>query len=58
MVASTLAAVHAELGRFDDAVQAAERALTLVRQGGGDQQSLSLLAQRLAAYRAKRPWRQ
>jgi tetratricopeptide (TPR) repeat protein len=58
MIASTLAAAHAELGRFDDAVQAAERALTLMRQGGGDEQSVSLLAQRLATYRAKRPWRQ
>jgi tetratricopeptide (TPR) repeat protein len=55
---STLAAACAEVGRFDEAVQAAERALALVRQGGGDEQSVSLLAQRLATYRAKRPWRQ
>lgn len=58
MVASTLAAACAELGRFDEAVQVAERALALVRQGGGDKQSESLLMQRLETYRVKRPWRQ
>jgi tetratricopeptide (TPR) repeat protein len=58
VIASTLAAASAELGRFDDAVQAAERALALVRQGGGDPGMESLLAQRLATYRTRRPWRQ
>jgi len=57
-VASTLAAALAELGRFDEAVQAAERALLLVRRGSGDPDSVALLAARLDTYRARRPWRQ
>lgn len=56
--ASTLAAAYAEVGRFDEAVQAAERALAVVRQGGGDSSAQSLLARRLETYRARRPWRQ
>jgi Flp pilus assembly protein TadD len=58
VVVSTLAAARAELGQFDDAVQAAERALALVRQSGSDAGMESLLAERVATYRAKRPWRQ
>lgn len=58
MIISTRAAAYAELGRFEEAVQAAERALALARQGGGDARTEALLAQRLATYRSKRPWRQ
>lgn len=57
VAASTLAAAYAEVGRFDDAVQMAERALASARRNG-DGQSEALLAQRLAAYRTRRPWRQ
>jgi len=55
-VASTLAAALAELGRFDEAVQEAERALLLVRRGSGDPDSVALLAARLDTHQARRPW--
>lgn len=58
MVASTLAAACAEVGRFDEAVQAAERAVALVRQGANDPAALELLTRRLETYRARQPWRQ
>lgn len=57
-VASTLAAAYAETGRFEEAIAAAERALALVRQAGGEEAAQSLLAERLATYRERRPWRQ
>jgi predicted Zn-dependent protease len=54
---SALAAAHAELGRFPQAVAAAERALAAAR-AAGDAGSLDLLQRRLATYRAGQPWRQ
>lgn len=54
---STLAAAHAELGRFPEALPAAERALTLVRTAG-DLEAAALLQRRLETYRAQKPWRQ
>lgn len=52
-VLSAFAAALAELGRFPEAVAAAERAAASADAG-----SAQLLAERLAAYRARRPWRQ
>jgi tetratricopeptide (TPR) repeat protein len=54
---STFAAACAEVGRFPDAISAAERALAVVRTAG-DQTAAALLARRLESYRAGRPWRQ
>ncbi|MBL9200118.1 MAG: hypothetical protein JNL39_06405 [Opitutaceae bacterium] len=51
-VLSALAAALAELGRWPEAVAAAERALA-----AADPASARLLAERLAAYRARRVWR-
>lgn len=56
-VLSTYAAACAEVGRFADAVNAAERALAAVR-AARDPAAESLLARRLETYRAGRPWRQ
>ena len=58
LVASTIAATYAELGRFDEAVAAADRALQAVRRAGADTRVQSQLQQRLDHYRARRPWRQ
>jgi protein O-mannosyl-transferase len=54
---SSVAAACAELGRFREAVVAAERALSLAR-AGGDREAEALLQQRLESYRGGRPWRQ
>jgi len=53
----TLAAAFAESGRFDDAVTTESEALTLAR-ARGDRQFPVELEQRLAMYRAKKPFRQ
>ena len=53
----TLSAARANAGDFAGAIQAASRALTLAREGGG----LELAAQietRLAGYRTGKPWRE
>lgn len=54
---STVAAAQAEVGRYAEAVVAAERALALVR-ASGDKGAEALFEKRLAQYRANRPWRQ
>lgn len=56
-VLSSFAAACAEVGRFGDAVRAAERALDVVR-AAGNAGAEPLLQRRLEAYRAGRPWRQ
>jgi tetratricopeptide (TPR) repeat protein len=48
-----LAAAHAESGRFDEAVQWAERAVELAREG-----EKAAYRSRLEAYRQGRPWRE
>jgi hypothetical protein len=54
---STYAAACAEVGRFADAVGAAERAVAAVR-ASGDRAAVPLLQRRLESYRAQQPWRQ
>lgn len=54
-VHSTLAASYAEVGRFDDAVKAAERAIELAR-GIGDADGAQRIGAQLEAYRARKPW--
>jgi tetratricopeptide (TPR) repeat protein len=54
---SAFAAACAEVGRFPDAIAAAQRALALVRSTG-DEPAAKLLQDRLAAYQAGRAWRQ
>jgi tetratricopeptide (TPR) repeat protein len=48
-----LAAAHAEVGRFDEAIQWAERALELAREG-----DRPTYQKHLDAYRQGRPWRE
>ncbi len=57
LILSALAAANAEVGRYGEAVQAAERAVALVRSSG-DNATGALLEKRLVNYRANRPWRQ
>ena len=52
-----VAAALAENGRFAEAVATAERALALAR-AAGNKNVETLVAQRIEAYRAGRPWRQ
>jgi tetratricopeptide (TPR) repeat protein len=58
MAASVLAASYAELGRFEEAIRNAERALSLVAEAGADAHALRPLQERLESYRARRAWRQ
>ena len=53
---NSLAAAYAELGRFDQAVQAAERALDLAKRAG-DQQRVAEVSATLDSYRSGRPYR-
>jgi hypothetical protein len=50
--------VLAENGRYPEAVEAATRALTRLRGSGGNPASVNKLEQRLATYRAGKPWRE
>ncbi len=54
---SAFAAATAEVGRFPEAIRAAQRAVDLAR-AANDQASLPLLQRRLDTYRQHRPWRQ
>lgn len=54
---SALAAAHAELGRFNEALAAAERAVAIAR-ATGDAAALTVFEKRLATFRAGQPWRQ
>lgn len=53
----TLAAAYAELGRFEEAVEAQQRAVSMLK-AGDDPQLLETGLQRLAHYRSGRPWRE
>lgn len=52
---STLAAAYAEVGRFQDAVRAGERAVTLARTAGAAQ-DVQRYEEQLRNYRAGRPF--
>ncbi len=52
----TLAAAHAELGQFTDAITVQEKALALVAEAGSEE--AEALAEHLAAYQAGQPWRE
>lgn len=54
---SAFAAANAEVGRFPEAVRAAEKAIAAAR-ATGDAAAMEILQNRLATYRAGRPWRQ
>lgn len=54
---SAFAAANAEVGRFPEAVRAAEKAI-IAAQATGDAAAMGLLQKRLATYRAGRPWRE
>ncbi len=56
-VLDTLAAAHAALGRFDDAVGTAERALAAA-EADGDAALAEAVRARLALYRAAKPYRE
>ncbi len=51
----TLAAAYAELGRFDEAISTARRALLLAQQQG--QKAAAEIGRRLGLYEARRPFR-
>ena len=51
----TLAAAHAEAGRFDRAILAIDRAIGLAREAGDDA-SAAVFAARKALYRARKPY--
>ena len=55
-VLDTLAAAYAEAGRFDKAVETAQRALGLAGQQG-DKKLEASLQTRLKSYQARKPWR-
>jgi tetratricopeptide (TPR) repeat protein len=50
----TLAAAYAEAARFEDAIRAAERAVTAAR---GSEEGTDAMEERLALYRTRRPYR-
>ena len=54
----TLAAAFAEMGRFDDAVEAQEKAISLLRNKGGDPDIVGAATKHLEYYKARRPWRE
>jgi Flp pilus assembly protein TadD len=56
LVGNALAAAYAELGRFEDACQAASQSLDLARQAGLKQE-LKDIENRLSVYRARKPFR-
>lgn len=56
-ILDTLAAAYAELGRYDEAIEAAERALGQARKGGAVRLAEEIEG-RLALYRQRRPYRQ
>jgi protein O-mannosyl-transferase len=53
----TLGAAYAEVGRFDDAIKAAEQAIALA-EGKGQTQIAAKNRELLAAYRERKPWRE
>jgi hypothetical protein len=53
----TLAAAYAEAGRFQDAIQTQERAITKRKQEGWTK-DLSEYEKHLSSYKAGRPWRE
>jgi hypothetical protein len=57
LVLHTLAAAFAENGRFEEAVAAAEKAITLATEVGNQGLAESTRSQ-LVAYREKKPWRE
>ncbi len=57
MAWSALAAANAEVGRFPEAVRAAEKAIAAAR-AAGDAATEEILQKRLATFRAGQPWRQ
>jgi tetratricopeptide (TPR) repeat protein len=57
LVLDTLAAAHAEAGRFDDALAIARQALELARQAG-QHDLVDLLQQRIELYQAGQPLRE
>ena len=53
----TLAAAYAELGRFEEAIRAAERAVQIMRQLGGESEARAF-EERLQLYRRRQPYRE
>ena len=53
----TLGAARANAGDFSGAIQAATKAATLARQGGGEELARQIKA-RIAVYRSSHPWRE
>ena len=53
----TLAAAYAETDQFDQAIEAAKRALKLAQDAGKKELAIDIQT-RLLSYKAKRPWRQ
>ena len=54
---NTLAAAYAEAGRFQDAIRTEERAIAKLKEEGNTQ-DITRYEERLASYKAGKPWRE
>jgi tetratricopeptide (TPR) repeat protein len=53
----TLAAAYAEAGRFQEAIKTEERAIAKLKEQG-NKKDMAKYEQRLASYKAGKPWRE
>ena len=58
VVLDTLAMALAECGRFAEATQIQQQAVTMVRTGGGQPVDATIMQQRLTGYQKAQPWRE
>ena len=54
----TLAAAYAEAGRFEDAVKAQEKSISLMKNDVSDPDKITKANERLEHYKANKPWRE
>ena len=54
----TLAAAYAEAGKFDDAITAQKKAITLLKKEGDPKNQIDRFIERLNSYKDRKPWRE
>jgi hypothetical protein len=54
----TLAAAYAEAGKFDDAITAQKKAITLLKKEGDPKNLIDRFIERLNSYKDRKPWRE